>query len=46
MSYSLPLFPLNEAGVTAKLWSMSDVVELIDAKEALKDRTRGTYKKG
>ena len=43
---TLKTTPALEAGVTNKLWSMADIVELIDAKEALKDRTRGTYKKG
>ena len=42
---TLKTTPALEAGVASKLWSMSDVVELIDAKEALKDRTRGAYKK-
>ena len=41
---TLKTTPALEAGVTNKLWSMSDVVELIDAKEALKDRSRGKYK--
>ena len=42
---TLKTTPALEAGVTDKLWSMADVVELIDAKEALKDRARGTYNK-
>lgn len=42
---SLKTTPALAAGVTNKLWSMTDVVELIDTKEALKDRTRGSYKK-
>jgi len=42
---TLKTTPALEAGVTDKLWSMSDIVELIDAKETLKDRTRGTYAK-
>ena len=41
---TLKTTPALEAGVTDKLWSMADVVELIDAKEALKDRSRGKYK--
>ena len=41
---TLKTTPALEAGVTNKLWSMADVVELIDAKEAAKDRSRGKYK--
>ena len=41
---TLKTTPALEAGVTNKLWSMADVVELIDAKEALRDRSRGKYK--
>lgn len=40
---TLKTTPALEAGVTNKLWSMTDVVELIDTKEALKDRSRGKY---
>ena len=32
------------AGVSNTLWSMNDIVALIDAKEATKDRSRGRYK--
>ena len=41
---TLKTTPAIKAGVTNKLWSMSDLVELIDTKEALKDRSRGKYK--
>lgn len=41
---TLKTTPALEAGVTNKLLSMADVVELIDAKEALRDRSRGKYK--
>ena len=41
---TLKTTPAMEAGVTSKLWSMIDVVALIDTKEALKDRSRGKYK--
>lgn len=42
---TLKTTPALEAGVTDKLWSMTDVVQLMDAKEALKDRSRGSYNK-
>lgn len=41
---TLKTTPALEAGVTTKLWSMIDVVALMDAKEAQKDRSRGKYK--
>ena len=41
---TLKTTPALEAGVTSKLWSMIDIVALIDAKEALKNRSRGKYK--
>ena len=31
-------------GIANTLWSMNDVVALIDAKDATKDRSRGKYK--
>ena len=42
---TLKTTPALEAGVAIKLWSMAGVVELIDSKEALKDRSRGSYNK-
>ena len=36
--------PAMAAGVSNTLWSMNDVVNLIDAKEATKDRSRGKYR--
>lgn len=41
---TLKITPAMAAGVTDKLWSMNDIVALIDAKEAMKDRSRGKYK--
>lgn len=41
---TLKVTPAMEAGVTDKLWSMIDVVGLIDDKEVMKDRSRGKYK--
>lgn len=40
---TLRVTPAMAAGVTDTLWSMKDVVALIDAKEAMKDRSRGKY---
>ena len=37
--------PAMEAGVTDRVWDMSDIVELIEAREAAQDRTRGPYNK-
>ena len=34
------------AGVTDKLWEVSDIVALIEAKEAERPMVRGPYKKG
>lgn len=41
---TLKTSPAMAAGVSNTLWSMNDVVALIDAKEELKDRSRGKYK--
>lgn len=41
----LRMTPAMAAGVTDKLWEVSDVVALIEAEEAKADRKRGSYKK-
>ena len=41
---TLKVTPAMAAGISNTLWSMNDVVTLIDAKEAMKDRSRGKYK--
>ena len=41
---TLKTTPAMAAGVSNTLWSMNDVVALIDAKEEMKDRSRGKYK--
>lgn len=41
----LRVTPAMAAGVTDKLWEISDIVALIEAKEAEKPAVRGTYKK-
>jgi IS1 family transposase/lambda repressor-like predicted transcriptional regulator len=41
---TLKTTPVMAAGISNTLWSMNDVVALIDAKEASKDRSRGKYK--
>ena len=41
---TLKTTPAMAAGISNTLWSMNDVVALIDAKEASKDRSRGKYK--
>ena len=41
---TLKVTPAIASGVTNKLWSMNDVVMLIDAKEALIDLSRGKYR--
>jgi hypothetical protein len=41
---TLKTTPAMAAGVSNTLWSMNDVVVLIDVKEASKDRRRGRYK--
>ena len=38
--------PAMAAGVTDRLWEVSDIVALIEADEAKADRRRGPYKKG
>jgi len=42
---SLRMTPAMAAGVTDKLWEISDIVALIEAKEAEKPTKRGSYKK-
>lgn len=42
---SLRVTPAMEAGVTKKLWEVSDIVALIEAKEAELPKVRGPYKK-
>ena len=37
--------PAMAAIVTAKLWEMTDVVAMIEAKEAKESKTHGPYKK-
>ncbi len=37
--------PAMAAGVSNKLWEIGDIVALVEADEALADRTRGPYKK-
>ena len=41
---TLRVTPAMEAGVTDRVWDMADIVELIEAREAAKDRKRGSYK--
>lgn len=42
---SLRVTPAMEAGVTKKLWDVSDIVALLEEREAAMDRKRGPYKK-
>ncbi|MGB3272099.1 MAG: helix-turn-helix domain-containing protein [Xanthobacteraceae bacterium] len=42
---SLRMTPAMAAGVAGKLWEVSDIVALIEAKEAEKPTARGPYKK-
>jgi hypothetical protein len=42
---SLRMTPAMAAGVTGKLWEISDIVVLIEAKEAEKPSARGPYLK-
>lgn len=42
---SLRVTPAMAAGVTDKLWEISDIVSLIEAKEAEKPMKRGSYRK-
>ena len=42
---TLRVTPAMEAGVTERLWEMSDIVALIEKREAIQNRTRGPYKK-
>ena len=45
MHQTLRVTPAMEAGVTDRLWDMSDIVELIEEREANRDWKRGSYKK-
>ena len=42
---TLRVTPAIEAGVTDRLWDISGIVELIEEREANRDRKRGSYKK-
>jgi len=41
---TLKVTPAMAAGISNTLWSMSNIVALIDVKEAMKDKSRGKYK--
>ena len=42
---TLKCTPAMAAGVTPKLWEMTDVVAMIEAEEAKVSKVRGPYKK-
>ena len=42
---TLRVTPAMAAGVSKRLWEIGDIVALVEAEEAKKDRTRGSYKK-
>ena len=42
---TLRMSPAMAAGVSDRLWEVSDIVALIEAEEAMADRKRGAYKK-
>lgn len=41
---TLRLTPAMAAGVSERLWEVSDIVALVEADEAVADRKRGPYK--
>ncbi|MCB9497828.1 MAG: hypothetical protein H6688_00010 [Erysipelotrichaceae bacterium] len=41
---TLKTTPAMAAGITEKLWSIGEIIDLIDAKEELRDRSRRKYK--
>lgn len=45
MHKTLKCTPAMAAGVTTKLWEMTDVVAMIEAEEAKAPRLRGPYRK-
>ena len=40
----LRMSPAMAAGVSNRLWEIGDIVALVEAEEAKKDRSRGSYK--